>query len=205
MLRVAGAMLAAILCLPGGGHAVAETEQPAYRVEAHAGDFEVRVYAPMIVAEVSAGGDRDSAVNEGFRILAAYIFGANEPTARIAMTAPVTQQAGERISMTAPVTQAVDGSGWIIRFTMPASWTLQDLPRPKDGRVRLVPVPARRMAAVRFPGLRTDARLAAEAQRLGDFVRARKLRPVGPTIYAYYDPPWTLPFMRRNEVLQEVR
>ncbi|MFO1150460.1 MAG: heme-binding protein [Alsobacter sp.] len=205
MRRIVRAIVVALGLMLSGGVAMAETEQPAYRVEARSGDFEVRLYAPMVVAEVSVGGTRDAAVNEGFRILAGYIFGANEPAAKIAMTAPVTQQAGERIAMTAPVTQAGTAGGWIVRFTMPASWTLQTLPRPKDNRIRIVPVPERRMAAVRFSGLRTDARLQGEAERLEDFVRSRKLQPQGPAVYAYYDPPWTLPFLRRNEVLQEVR
>ncbi len=184
---------------------MAETEQPKYTVEARSGDFEVRLYEPTIVAEVTVGGSRDAAVNEGFRILAGYIFGGNEPSAKIAMTAPVTQQAGEKIAMTAPVTQAGSAGGWVVRFTMPASWSLQALPKPRDGRIRLVPVPERRMAAVRFSGLRTDARMASEAERVADFVRSRKLQPKGSPVYAYYDPPWTLPFLRRNEVLQEVR
>jgi hypothetical protein len=205
MLRVVGALGMALGLVLFGGVALAETEQPKYSVEARSGDFEVRLYAPTIVAEVTVGGTRDAAVNEGFRILAGYIFGGNEPSAKIAMTAPVTQQQGEKIAMTAPVTQSEAGGGWIVRFTMPASWTLQTLPKPKDGRIRLVPVPERRMAAVRFSGLRTDARLASEAERLGEFVRSRKLQPQGPVVYAYYDPPWTLPFLRRNEVLQDVR
>lgn len=205
MLRVVGTIGVVLASMLLGGIALAETEQPNYSVEARSGDVELRLYSPTIVAEVTVAGNRDAAVNEGFRILAGYIFGGNEPAAKIAMTAPVTQQPGERIAMTAPVTQAEAAGGWIVRFTMPASWTLQTLPKPKDARIRLVPVPERRVAAIRFSGLRTDARLASEAERLADFIRTRKLQPRGPLVYAYYDPPWTLPFLRRNEVLQAVR
>lgn len=184
---------------------MAETEQPKYTVLAQEGDFELRSYAPMIVAEVSVGGTRDEAVNAGFRILAGYIFGGNEPKAKIAMTAPVTQQKGESIAMTVPVTQQAKGGDWLVRFTMPASFTMATLPKPTDERIRLVAVPGRKVAALRFSGFRTDEALAAQADRLGAVLAARGLKPAGPPTYAYYDPPWTLPFLRRNEVMRDVR
>jgi hypothetical protein len=196
------AVLAAIL---GGNAAMAETEQPKFTVLAQDKDFELRSYAPMIVAEVSVGGTRDEAVNAGFRILAGYIFGGNEPQAKIAMTAPVTQQKGEAIAMTAPVTQQARGGDWLVRFTMPASFTMATLPKPTDARIRLVAVPGRKVAALRFSGFRTDEALAAQADRLATILSARGLKPAGPPTFAYYDPPWTLPFLRRNEVLRDIR
>jgi hypothetical protein len=189
---------------------MAETEQARYSVEASQGDFEIRRYEPLVVAEVAVPGDRDAAVNAGFRILAGYIFGGNEPSKSIAMTAPVTQEAqtagsGKAIAMTAPVTQRGTGTAWTVRFGMPAGSTLATLPKPKDSRIALKSVPARRVAAIRFSGFRTDGRLQDEADRLAGFMRERGLKPTGAPTYAYYDPPWTLPFMRRNEVLWEVR
>lgn len=198
-------MASALWLVLSGGIALAQTELPRYTVETSSDDLEVRRYAPSIAAEVAVTGDRDGAVSDGFRILAGYIFGGNEPAAKIAMTAPVTQQPGQTIAMTAPVTQAEGEGGWTVRFGMPASWTMATLRRPTDRRICLVDVPEHRIAAVRFSGLRTDSRLATETRRLAEFVRGQSLTPVGPPIYAYYDPPWTLPFLRRNEILQQVR
>jgi hypothetical protein len=183
----------------------AETEQARYKVVDTQGTFELRAYEPAVVAEVKADGDRDEAVNAGFRILAAYIFGANLPGQSIAMTAPVTQEAGQRIAMTAPVTQQAGKGSWTIRFIMPAGSRLATLPRPKDARVKLADVPGRRMAAIRFSGFATDAAIADRERELGDWIARRSLSPVGPAVFAYYDPPWTLPFLRRNEVLVPVR
>lgn len=183
----------------------AETEQARYSVVLQQGPFELRAYDPSVVAEVKAEGDRDGAVNAGFRILAAYIFGANVPGTSIAMTAPVTQEAGQRIAMTAPVTQQGGMGAWTIRFIMPAGSKLATLPRPKDSRIRLVEVPGRRIAAVRFSGFATDAALAEQERQLGEWMATRKLKPAGRAVFAYYDPPWTLPFLRRNEVLVPVR
>jgi hypothetical protein len=184
---------------------MADIEQPRYEVLAQDGAFELRQYAPTIVAEVTVPGDRDAAVNAGFKLLAGYIFGANVPKQKIEMTAPVTQQPGEKIAMTAPVTQQAKGGEWIVRFVMPSSWTMNTLPKPTDPRIRLETVPARKMAAIRFSGFHSDSSYAAKAEALSAEMAKRGLRPAGPAVYAYYDPPWTLPFMRRNEVLWPVQ
>ncbi|MHB2170084.1 SOUL family heme-binding protein [Alsobacter sp. R-9] len=204
-MRIARAVGAAIALLGSVMGVKAETEQARYRVVREPGMFELRAYEPTVVAEVSAAGDRNEAVNVGFRLLAAYIFGANLPGTSIAMTAPVTQEAGQRIAMTAPVTQEGGKGTWTIRFIMPAGSRLATLPKPKDARIRLAEVPGRRIAAVRFSGFATDASLADHERQLRAWTAARKLAPSGPAVFAYYDPPWTLPFLRRNEVLIPVR
>lgn len=191
-------LLASIL--PSGA-----TEQARYSVVQKKGDVELRAYEPAIVAEVSVGGTRDSAVQQGFRILADYIFGANEPKQKIAMTAPVTQQAGETIAMTAPVTQQGQADRWQVRFIMPAGYSLDTLPKPKDARIHLIAVPARRVAAITFSGFWSDAAMQTHRDELAAAIKAMGLQPVGAATFAYYDPPWTLPFMRRNEVLWDVK
>ncbi len=184
------------------------TEEPKYRVLESDGAFELRRYEPQLAAEVTVGGTRDEAVNAGFRLLAGFIFGGNEPAAKIAMTAPVMQAPatkGASIAMTAPVTQQAADAGWRVRFIMPAEYTLATLPKPKDPRIRIVPVPARTVAALRFSGFRTDAAMEEQRAELAGFMSRKGLKPTGEATFAYYDPPWTLPFLRRNEVLQDVR
>lgn len=189
------------------GTAMAATEEPKYDVILQQDAFELRRYAPTIVAEVTLAGGRDAALNQGFRLLAGYIFGGNAPRERIAMTAPVTQSpagAGETIAMAGPVsTQAVAGE-WRIRFTMPSQYAMSALPTPDDPQVKLREVPGRQFAVIRFSGFRTDDALQERSVELQAFIRSKGLVPVGEPIYAFYDPPWTLPFMRRNEVLWEV-
>jgi hypothetical protein len=145
--------IAGLLCalFSFGGLAMA-TEEPAFTPVVHDGDFEVRDYPALVVAEVSVTGSRDEAANAGFRVLAAYIFGKNTRRQSIAMTAPVVQERsnGQAIAMTAPVTQAGGEGVWVVRFTMPSTYSLDTLPAPDDARVRLVPVPPQRYGVVRF-------------------------------------------------------
>jgi hypothetical protein len=166
------------------------------------GDFEVREYPPLLAAEVSVPGDRDAAGNAGFRLLAGYIFGGNQRRQSIAMTAPVVMEAsgGEKIAMTAPVTQTGQGDAWIVRFMMPAGYTLETLPTPDDARVHLLALPAARLAVVRFSGLARPAQVEERTAALNGFIAAHRLHPLGPPSLARYNPPWTLWFLRRNEV-----
>ncbi len=182
-----------------------DVEHARYSVVASAGDFEIRDYAPQIVAETTVAGERDAAIKEGFRRLAGYIFGDNAGAEKIAMTAPVEQQPqGQKIAMTAPVAQARAGDAWVVRFTMPAEHTLASLPKPKNTAVKLAQTPGKRMAAIRFSGLVDDADLASNEAKLFGELTERGLGAKGPALYAFYDPPWTLPWNRRNEVLVEV-
>ena len=194
--------LALLLILVAMGSPAMATEEPKFVLVLKDGDFEVREYAPTVVAEVTVSGNQGQASNQGFRILAGYIFGGNTGQRSIAMTAPVAQrQAGERIAMTAPVTQRSSGSDWVVRFTMPSEYTLGTLPRPDDRRITLRDEPGQRMAVVRFSGI-ANARSAERHEReLDAELQARGLRPVGPTSLAQYDAPWTPWFMRRNEVM----
>lgn len=142
---------------------VAQVEQPEYRSIKRAGPFELREYSPLVVAEVTRAGDRRTAVRQGFRELAAYIFAKERPGAAIAMTAPVTQQRRENISMTAPVTQTpTSDDAWTIRFVMPSKYGIDTSPAPQNADIRLVAVPSRLKACLQsgFPSrLNFDSRL----------------------------------------------
>ncbi|MEI8144931.1 MAG: heme-binding protein [Alphaproteobacteria bacterium] len=179
-------------------------EEPPYATELREGRAEIRIYEPMIVAETLVAGERKAAVNTGFRLLAAYIFGANKPKAKIAMTAPVQQQSVQTIAMTAPVTQTASDGRWRVRFTMPREWTLETLPAPNDARVHLVEVPPLRVVALRFSGFVTENAIKARVEEIRNFADAHQLKIAEVPILSFYDPPWTLPFLRRNEVMFEI-
>lgn len=180
-------------------------EEPKFALALKNGAFEIRDYAASIVAEVTVTGDQKEASSKGFRLLAGYIFGGNATRQKIAMTAPVTKTAtSEKIAMTAPVTLIPGVGDWLVRFTMPARYTLVDLPVPNDKAVTIRAVPAARFAVLRFSGLAGEAKVATETERLMEFITARDLIPVGPSSIARYNPPWTPWFLRRNEVMLPV-
>lgn len=188
------------LCLTGACAIAAE--EPAFSVRLAKGDFQIREYPALVVAEVAVTGDRKAAASSGFRLLAGYIFGANTARQKIAMTAPVMQAAtGQKIAMTAPVLQSGGDGAWVIRFIMPKGSSLATLPRPNNPRVQLKTAPPARMAVVRFSGLARQGSIAAQTAALQGFVTAQQLHAIGPAALAQYDPPWTLWFLRRNEVM----
>jgi effector-binding domain-containing protein len=187
------------------GPIASNVERPKYKIAERSGDIEIRDYAPMIVAETEVKGERREAIGKGFRLIADYIFGNNAAAQKVPMTAPVTQQGGEKIAMTAPVTQQGGGGDtWRVRFVMPARYTIETLPKPNNPAVELKEIPEKRFAVIRFSGMAGAESLERHTKALQDFLSAKKLAPLSPPTYAFYNPPWTLPFLRRNEVMVEI-
>ena len=186
------------------GYMSSQVEQSPYTVISQNGAIEVRDYPPMIVAEVITTGPRDQAIRSGFRLLADYIFGNNQSQSAIPMTAPVTQQSGESIPMTAPVTQTAVEGQWQTRFMMPAAYTMDSLPKPVKDQVQLRQVPPKRFVVIRFSGLPSDEDLKQEQNNLKSAIQSQNLTAISGPIYAFFNPPWTLPPMRRNEIMIEI-
>ena len=182
---------------------MATIQEPRYETTVHDGDFEVRHYRSRIVAETEvAKRDWAASGNEGFRRLAAYIFGKNRKRTKLAMTAPVGQRPtpGVELAMTAPVGQRRDHDRWVVSFTMPNESTLATLPEPEDPRVVLRELPPADVAVVRFSGRWTDTNIDRRTQALRRWVASRGLATVGEPEVNRYDPPFKLWFLRRNEV-----
>ena len=186
------------------GTIMSRVEQPSYSVVESWGDIELRDYPQLIAAEVEVPGERKQAINAGFRMIADYIFGNNAPRQKIAMTAPVTQQAGEKIAMTAPVSQQAVDSMWKVRFIMPSSYTLDTLPTPNNPDVKLIRVPAERVAVIQYSGSATEDSISRHRKLLLERIAQQGLTVIGEPTMAFYNPPWTLPFLRRNEILAKV-
>ncbi len=197
-------LILATMQFGAGKEAMADTyrsnETPKYTVERSEGDIELRAYAPRIMAEVAVTGSQSQAVSAGFRILAGYIFGANEGGDKVAMTSPVTQVPGDSIAMTTPVTQMARDGNWLVQFMMPASFTLDTLPKARDPAIRLVSLPADRQVVMRFSGIASSATLTAKEGELRSWARGQALQVTAGPFYYFYDAPWTLPWNRRNEV-----
>lgn len=197
-----GIVLGAIVTRTLLGGPAAAVEEPAFQSVVRDGAFEIRDYPALVVAEVTVTGEQKEAARKGFRLLAAYIFGGNGRKQGIAMTAPVTQErTGEKIAMTAPVTQTGTDGEWVVRFTMPSGDSLETLPKPNDARVRLRVTPPVRVAVIRFSGLAQPDDVAAKTAELTEWIQRRHLHRAGPASLAQYNPPWTLWFLRRNEVM----
>jgi len=180
---------------------------PAYTIVATKQDYEMRRYEPFIVAETRQGGDPESAMSDGFNELFRYITGNNAGSSKIKMTAPVlrsSEQQWTKIPMTAPVLRQGEGAGSVIAFVMPPGSTLESLPRPVSPAVTLREVPARTVAVVTFSGYATEGTIEEKTKSLLQALKRDGVAPRSVPVVALYDPPWTPPFMRRNEVLVEI-
>ncbi len=184
------------------------TEEPAYQSVASVGGIDIRLYGERIAAQTEVTGDSDAARNQGFRRLAGYIFGGNAQRASIAMTAPVSQAGtggSQTIAMTAPVAQEPSGvDRWTVQFFMPAAYAMAELPVPNDPTVELVVVPAETYAVVRFSGVGSVRAVETHKAQLLAGLAGSGWTVRGEPVVWFYDPPWTLPPMRRNEVAVRV-
>jgi hypothetical protein len=184
-------------------------EEPKYSVLEKTPPFELRSYAPMIMAEVQVEGDLDDASSQGFRLIAAYIFGQNQVSEKIAMTAPVAveEQAvkSAKIAMTAPVNVESNAGQWTVSFVMPSEYTMDTLPKPLNSKVQLRQIPAVKRAVITFSGFYNHQKVAEKTLELEEWMKTKNLQATGAPKFARYNPPWTLPFMRRNEIQIDVR
>jgi len=206
------------------GSMVMAVEEPKFEVTVKDGNCEVRRYAPVIVAETYVEGDMDAASRQGFKLIADYIFGNNQlagtaagmASEKIAMTAPVTAEpvpASGKIAMTAPVTvepaaaaaSMASATQWRIHFVMPSQYSMQTLPKPNNEAVKLRAVPARTFAVLSYSGFNTASRVQEKTDELASWMKSKNLEAVGVPQLARYDPPWTLPMWRRNEIQMEIK
>jgi SOUL heme-binding protein len=179
-------------------------EQAPYTVIDRIGETtEVRRYPPQVVAEaIVEAPDERSGRSKAFRALFDYISGANRSQTKISMTAPVeTATRSETIAMTVPVeTQSQAAGRYAMRFFLPAGYDLQTAPQPTDPRVHILELPERTLAVLRFTGSRDAQNVARHLTDLDTIVKGSRWRAVGEPTTMFYDPPWTIPFLRRNEI-----
>jgi DNA gyrase inhibitor GyrI len=180
---------------------VRTTKEPGYRVAVEDGNKQIREYGPYVVARTEVQGDYDASGREGFRRLFKYISGHNVQNQKISMTSPVLQESeGTEIAMTAPVLQQREGEVWHMDFVMPAEFTRKTVPTPQDERVKILEVPAQTVAVIRYSGLVSDDDIADKARELEKWLEGQPYRGISKARSARYDPPFTLPFLRRNEI-----
>lgn len=198
-----------LLSLPGVAMA---TEEPNYTTLLQSKNFELRRYDTQLVAQTWVSGNQDTASRQGFKILADYIFGNNKTasgdSSKINMTAPVKMQtqtddkpASSKIAMTAPVLMKQEDNKWRMQFIMPSQYTMQTLPKPNNPDITIVELPVQNYAVIKFSGLAGTKKVDAKTKELRTWMQSQKLVGKATPELARYNPPWTLPFMRRNEIM----
>ena len=178
-------------------------EEAVYTVVEQEGRFEIRAYTPQIVAVVEVQSDFEEAGNQAFRPLFEYISGNNVSRESIAMSGSVNQQsaASKKIAMTAPVSQQGTEDNWQISFMMPAEYRMDTIPLPLDPQVQLREIPAREMAVVRYSGSWSASNYQRNEEKLLTWLAEQPYQIVGDPVWARYNSPFSLWFVRRNEIL----
>ena len=192
-------------------------EEPSYQVLKQSEHFELRQYESQLIAEVTVQGSLSEASNKGFRLVADYIFGNNQvsqaasnQSEKIAMTAPVVIEAqSSKIAMTAPVVVEKKGASeqqqWTLYFVMPKSYRMDNLPKPNNPQVQIKEIKNKKVAVIRFSGWVDEEKLADRTAELQTWMKQEQLMAIGDPQLARYNPPWTLPWWRRNEVFIPVQ
>ncbi len=198
---VAGAVVAGAALIGGAFYVLQEraTEEPDFRPLKTDGDFQIRDYGAITVAETVVQGPRKAALSDGFTIIADYIFAKSRDGEKIAMTVPVTQDGGDPMASDPPMFDDDLEGAWRTRFVMPAGRTSADLPEPPDG-VELVDLAPRRVAVVSFSGRADDKMLASQEDRLRGWLARGGEKAGGEPEYAFYNSPVIPGPLRRNEV-----
>lgn len=186
------------------GPVMSDVEKPDYKVIQSEQNIEIRQYEPMIIAEVEVDGKREDAIGDGFRLLADYIFGNNTVQQVISMTAPVQQKENQKIAMTAPVQQQSTGKSWRMSFVMPSKYSMDSLPVPNNNRVRLKGILAKKFVVIEFSGTNSNENVTEHENQLMNYIEENQIKINDSPKYAFYNPPWSLPFLRRNEVMIEI-
>ena len=173
------------------GPIMSKVETPKFKILSTFNNIEIRAYKPMLIAEIDVRETRKEAVSQGFRSLADFIFGDNIRNDKIKMTAPVVQQSSSQ--------------GWKVSFVMPSSYTIHDIPKPLNNEIIIKEIPARKMAVIKFNGRNEEDNISKYENKLLKFMEQNNFVHEENPEYAFYNPPWTLPVLRRNEVMIEIK
>jgi len=180
---------------------IRSADEPKYQVLNDYGHIQIRQYPVLVVAQTEVTADYKNSSSQGFQRLAGYIFGNNKKQQKIAMTAPVIQeQEAETMAMTAPVIQQQSGAVWLMAFVLPSNYSVATAPVPLDPAVLIKEIPGKKVAVIRYSGSLSEQGIEENTEKLQNWITIKGYKAISPSRSAAYDPPWTLPFLRRNEV-----
>jgi len=200
--------LASLLFINNFFNTAMATEEPEFKLISEEGEFQIREYEPKIIAQVEVEGDFDEASSKGFKLLANYIFGNNlldGISKKISMTTPVEMTPlAENLLMTSSVMDDQINNKWSINFVMPREFSIDTLPKPNNSQVNIIEVPKEKYAVIVFSGLVRESSYAEKAELLSNYLEEKSFKQQGTIKIARYNPPWTLPFFRRNELMVRI-
>jgi len=200
--------LASLLFINNFFNTAMATEEPEFKLISEEGEFQIREYEPKIIAQVEVEGDFDEASSKGFKLLADYIFGNNlldGISKKISMTTPVEMSPlAENLLMTSSVMDDQINNKWSINFVMPREFSIDTLPKPNNSQVNIIEVPKEKYAVIVFSGLVRESSYAEKAELLSNYLEEKSFKQQGTIKIARYNPPWTLPFFRRNELMVRI-
>ena len=176
-------------------------DEPKYQVLNDYGHIQIRHYPALVVAQTEVNGDYKNSSSQAFQRLAGYIFGNNKKQQKMAMTAPVIQQQeAETLAMTAPVIRQKSGTVWLMAFVLPSGYLVSTAPMPLDPAVLIKEMPDKKVAVIQYSGSLTEQGIEEKSEALKNWLNKQGHQTISASRSAAYDPPWTLPFLRRNEV-----
>ena len=176
-------------------------DEPKYQVLSDYGHIQIRQYPALVIAQTEVNADYKNSSSQGFQRLAGYIFGNNKKQHKMAMTVPVIQkQEAETMAMTAPVIQQKSGSVWLMAFVLPSEYSVATAPVPLDPAVLIKEIPGKKVAVIRYSGNLSEQGIEEKSEALKNWLDKQGYQAISSSRSAAYDPPWTLPFLRRNEV-----
>lgn len=196
-----------IIWIIGTIYAVSALEEPKYTVLEKKNWYQIRQYENYLVAEVQVTGNQEQALNSGFRLLAWYIFWGNTTQESISMTIPVSdiQSSSEKIAMTVPVSDISNGDAHTIQFSLPSKYTLSSLPKPNNNQVNIREVTWYKAAVLRYTGWAREETVETKKQQLSDLLQNDDIRSIWDMNSAQYNPPFSFPWLRRNEIIVEIK
>ncbi|MFA5920194.1 MAG: heme-binding protein [Methylococcaceae bacterium] len=180
---------------------IRSADEPNYQVLNDYGHIQIRHYPALVVAQTEVNADYKNSSSQGFQRLAGYIFGNNKKQQQMTMTAPVIQeQEAETMAMTAPVIQQKSGPVWLMAFVLPQGYSLHTAPEPLDSAVVIKTIPDKKVAVIQYSGSLSEQSIEKKSEELTNWLTKQNYKAISPSRSAAYDPPWTLPFLRRNEI-----
>ena len=180
---------------------IRSASEPKYQILTANDKIEIRQYPSMVVAQTAVNADYKDSSSQGFNRLAGYIFGNNKNEQKMTMTAPVFQKQEVAImDMTVPVIQQKTQQVWLMEFVLPQNYTASSAPRPLDSAVLIKDIPSKKVAVIKYTGSLSEQDIEEKSEELKHWLFKKGYKPISTSRSAAYDPPWTLPFLRRNEV-----
>ena len=184
---------------------IRNSEEAKYSVLYDENNIQIRQYQELLIAKTQTNGNYNESSSSAFKLLAGYIFGENQSQEKIEMTTPVLQKKqNEKIAMTVPVYQQENSTAWTMTFVLPSKYTIDTIPMPLNKNIEIKLLPAKKVATIKYSGFISSDKIKTKSIELQTWLDKNGYESISEPVSAGYDPPWTIPFLRRNEIHIEI-